>query len=264
MSATIWFGFVLGVLGWVVQETVVPVLVLSKNKILEYYQRFFGKRNILILGAPESGKTSLVLLLTKGEPYYLDDQGRIQKPDRTVGVALIDESITGLNLTQLNERDQIPADVGGEFHEQWKQLIRDTNPHGIIYMVDARLDEEALEQEVGSIFEYVLSQYPTGIGHSLAGTADSSKKNRPEPNQGNGKHLLSVHIFLNYMDQLDAKAIQTKPYQVAEWFKQRLESPLHQHIQTLQWGVSIIQLSPLAIQWSEAELALEKFGNSLK
>jgi hypothetical protein len=154
-------------------------VIVTQDKIKRKYRENFENRNILILGAPEAGKTSLIQLLTTGKPGFITSNGNVRGPDPTTGVVIIGEPADGLDTEQINHRENIPVDVAGDFTGLWRGIIKDINPHGIIYMLDGRRRDQELIADIENIFHHVLSEYPY-----------------------EAKRLRALHIFINHSDQL--------------------------------------------------------------
>jgi hypothetical protein len=160
---------------WIIQNFGEEIVVYGKNAITKALQYIFKNRIILILGARESGKTSLIHFIHTAKPY-IEVDGEKQSPNPTLGAVIVDEEI---EVSKSAERKwgKIEKDVSGDFRDLWKELIAELNPDGIIYMIDGRLENEALKQAVQEIFSDVLSEYK----HDL-------------------RNLKVLHIFANFAD----------------------------------------------------------------
>lgn len=236
------YGIAIAAGGLVAREIIAPFFIIGKKTLQRNYRRLFERRNILILGAPQSGKTSLILLMVKNRPYLKDAKGVKSSPDKTVGVAVVEDEVSdSLGTKNFNKLEQILADVGGEYVNQWKQLIEELDPHGIVYMLDARKSDDELVEDMEKIFDFVLAQYPTHL-----------------------RNLRALHIFANFSDSIDDANRRKKPHQIIQIFDRRFSARMYDKLRNLRWNVSTTHLSPDADEWTDAIVALEKFGHDLR
>jgi hypothetical protein len=135
-------------------------------------------------------------------------------------------------------------DLSGEeeFRQIWEQVIWDIDPHGIIYMIDSRLDSQELENKLQEIFDFVLEHY-----------------------KGNPRRLMTLYIFANRTDQLPqninySTAIVEKDIKIKKYLDEKLRTPDYRHLSNLQYDVSFAHLSPNAKDWPDANAAIQKFG----
>jgi hypothetical protein len=211
------------------------VITFTADKVQENLRYIFKGREIAILGERSSGKTSLVYFLQYGKPFEIK-QNKVNRPEPTFGSVVV-----GSN------------DVSGDkdYRELWKELIKDTNPHGIIYLLDGRLSPEATKVAIASIFTDILSCYLDKV--SLNGMSDIKLK--------------AFHIFVSYSDQWgtsDAIKIM-KVTQVKLDYLSELDREEHKYFKNMgvKFDVSIMNLSPSANNWDETVRALTMFGTDL-
>lgn len=232
----------IAVFGWLLNSYGKTVINLTVNQIQSRWQYIFHKRNIVILGAAGSGKTSLIYFLRDGKPYT-EVNGKPRAPTPTSGAVVMDANVRISNETKVKWA-KIAKDVSGDedFRDLWKEVIREIDPHGIIYMIDGRLTGDQFKASIEGIFEDVLSEYTKGAGQ-----------------------LTALHVFLNFSDlwATNRRIRVEKAQAVQVYFERRLEQPQYKYLQNLQLGVSIVQLSPSRRPWDEVESALEKFGADL-
>jgi len=236
---TVWIGFLTRIAAWIIQNFGEELVVLGKNTVTKGLQYIFKKRVIMILGARESGKTSLIHFMHKGKPY-IEIDGQRQSPNPTLGAVIVDEEMEVSKSTE-KKWGKIEKDVSGDFRDLWKDLIADLNPDGIIYMVDGRQEENTLKYAVQEIFSDVLSEYK----HDL-------------------RNLKVLHIFANFTDIWSKNPLtETRKINfVKESFEEtRLEYP---GMTILSVMVSATQLSPKLNAWPETVRALEHFAADLE
>ncbi|HEX4353632.1 MAG TPA: hypothetical protein VHZ95_11970 [Polyangiales bacterium] len=76
------------IIRWVVRTFGKDILIVVKDSIQSKYRKTFASRNILILGPKQAGKSSLLQLVTSGQPYEVVG-GEIRAPAPTaLGAAL--------------------------------------------------------------------------------------------------------------------------------------------------------------------------------
>lgn len=202
----------------------------------------FRGRIIMILGPTNSGKTALLYLMQNNTPYKIINN-EIQEPEPTLGVILVDEKVEISKDAEIRMA-KVKNDVGGEFRDEWKNLIIDLNPHGIIYMLDGR-EADRLQNDVHDLFEDVLK-----VGQN--------------PKYLN--KLTAVHIFLNFADKWaenDPVLAVKRKNAVTEYFEEIRYTPAYQQLANLNFMVSLTQLSPRRTTWPEVERALKLFATDL-
>jgi GTPase SAR1 family protein len=227
---------------WLLNSYGKSVITVAKREVQSRWQYLFHKRNIVILGAAGSGKTSLIYFLKHGKPYQEVD-GKVKPPEPTSGAVVIDTNVQISSETRAKWA-KIAKDVTGdkEFRDLWKTTIREIDPHGIIYMVDGRLDNDRFKISVEDIFQDVLSEYTKGSGN-----------------------LAALHVFLNFADYwAKDRAIRAERARAVDvYFERQMLRSEYRYLQNLKFQVSVVQLSSNRRSWEEAENALEKFGADL-
>lgn len=234
----VWIDFLTKIAAWLIKNYGEDILIFGKNAIKKSLQYIFKNRVILILGARESGKTSLIHFIHKDKPY-IEIDGERQPPNPTLGAVIVDEEIE-VSKSAEKKWGKIEKDVSGDFRDLWKQLIAELNPDGIIYMIDGRLENDGLKASIQEIFSDVLSEYK----HDL-------------------RKLKVLHIFANFTDIWSKNSLTEtrKINQIRECFEEtRLEYP---NMTKLSVMASATQLSPKLNAWPEAIRALEHFGADL-
>ena len=220
------------------------LVMTSVNSIVKAYRHHFEEKNILIFGDPLAGKTCLMLLLTTGKPYQIDKKGQKLLPSRTTGISEVNAAIIAHpGRGNFNRLEKVLKDVGGDatYWHEWKKLIREVNPHGIIYMIDGKHNDEGLICSVDNIFTQILSQYPTDL-----------------------RNLRALHIFVNYADVVGDSEIYHKVAKITTAFQKRFDSPNNRKLRSLRWKVAPTHLSPNASSWPESHNALNSFGHDLR
>lgn len=228
--------------GLLLARAAVPLFFYTRDAVLSAYRSMFEDHNLVILGGPQSGKTSLILLLTTGKPYFLGPNGEIIHPERTAGAVFVGKSASEkLRLEKIGSREHIPQDVGGEFIEKWKAIIREVDPHGIIYMIDGRLPNEQLAHAVDDIFFIIAPLYSSGL-----------------------RHLRALHIFVNFTDQLSQRRTNEVIDMVTASFSTRASNPNLRYLRGLRSLVSPTHLSADCDAWPQTLTALEAFGTHMR
>lgn len=214
--------------------------VITKKQIQKGLQYIFKQRTIMILGAKETGKTALVYFLQSGKPY-LEVDGKREAPNPTLGVVLIDEKVQISKEAEI-KWGKISNDIPGDFREEWKRLISILDPHGIIYMLDGRLEEDKLKQAVQDIFSDVLLQYRDGL-----------------------RNLGAFHVFVNYSDDWlsDRLVEMNKIHVITAHFEEIRNTPAFARLVDLRVMVSATQLAMSKDSWKETERAMEHFAADL-
>jgi hypothetical protein len=230
----------------VLSRIIPPIFVFAKDKLIEKYRNIFEDHDLVILGGPQSGKSSLILFLTTGKPYLIEGNGEIKEPEPTSGVVFIGKRASkNLNIDRINNRESISKDVGGEFIEKWNQIIQEVNPHGVIYMIDGRRSFEEIESDIDTLFWIIVGNYSGG------------KKA--------GKNLRALHIFVNFCDQL-SPTLRGDVYEyVTNCFARKMKNPNLRYVDSrIKSLIHLTQLSSKSSSWSEIEKALELFGLHMK
>jgi Signal recognition particle receptor beta subunit len=218
------------------------IFVNSRKGLTSLYRNTFENHDFAIFGGRGSGKTSLNLFLTTGRPYQIGKDGEIIPPSPTSGVVFVGESVSkNLKFSKLSNRDRSLIDVPGEFLDGWKESIEKVNPHGIIYMIDARLPEEDISDTMENLFTVVLQCYRT----------DKRK-------------LRAIHIFLNFADQLNSEQKRKVNFLVTKKYDSRRGDPNFKNIKEIKSLVTLMHLSPEETCWDEAMQALEDFGTHIR
>jgi hypothetical protein len=221
---------------WFVATFGKEIVVVVKDAVRSQYRRFFAARNILILGPKQSGKSSLLLYLTKGQPFeVVNDQ--IRPPAPTALAAIVDEKFALQKDKWLHLKRDVPGDL--DLRDTWAQAIVDIQPFGIIYMIDGRQADDALREDVRGIRGLVLDNYSTGTGH-----------------------LATLHVLVNFADYwvTSANEARRRLRVVREELEALTEAPVWS---SLRIGVAETQLSPNKKSWDETKRALEHFGVDL-
>jgi hypothetical protein len=218
------------------------------DNIQQRFRNIFLKRNILFLGDKGSGKTSLLYYLQNGRPLAQNNR----PPEPTFGAVVLDSTvIKTYSKARKEQLAKIVADVSGDksFRHLWKEIINDTDPHGIIYMLDGRIKDENVEAAVAPIFEDVLSVYDKKSGYKdLA-----------------NHRLKALHVFVSFSDYWASSksVIGVKESYVKMAFLKEFEKPEYAHLQNINFAISIINLSPVKTEWPEVDRALTLFGADL-
>jgi hypothetical protein len=204
------------------------------EKIRRIYRVYFEGRNILVLGAKQTGKTSLINFLHAGKPYE-EVEGEKQALNPTSGAAVIDKKVR----VNKDKPRRIPKDVGGEpaFRLLWAQMIKELEPEGIIYMIDGRLSAAKLKQAVNELRSDVLKHF-----------------------ERDAQELIALHIFMNYSDKWGSspKEIRRRIRIVRDALENAIEG--NAILENIRYDYSETQLNPDADSWLEANRAVHKFG----
>ena len=224
-----------------------PVIIKTSKNLTYFYRSKFENRNIAIFGDSQSGKTSLLLLLTTGRPYKTGSNGEIIEPEPTNGIVIVDEGVyKNLNLKNINNRDRVSRDVNGELVDDWQEIIDQVNPHGIIYMVDARASNSEIQETIKLLFNVVIMRYRTNWRNH---------------------RLRSLHIYANFTDKINPERkdqIISLINHQCQLMGRALDLEKADYLKSIQYLISLIQLSPKETDWKEAKYALEEFGTHLR
>jgi hypothetical protein len=222
------------VASWLLRTFGLQILLLAKEALESQWRRLFASRNILILGAQQTGKSSLALFLQKGKPYQIVD-GEIRPPDPTAATVIVDRKFAVQNGHWLRIKQDLPGDP--DLRSTWATAVKEIHPAGIIYMIDGRAD---LDQAVADGFALLLAHYASGP-----------------------RELLAFHIFVNHCDAWarTPAAERERLAQVTAKFEELRHG--HQQLETLRFSASATQLSPHRRAWPEVVRALHRFGADL-
>ncbi|MBW4631972.1 MAG: hypothetical protein KME30_08735 [Iphinoe sp. HA4291-MV1] len=228
------------------------VIGVAVNNIKQRYQNIFAKRNIAILGYKGSGKTSLIFYLQSGKPLAIKNN-EVHRPEPTVGSVVIDSTVRTYNESDKKRLAKIIADVSGDkaFRHLWKELIKDIDPHGIIYMLDGKLGntQESITTALEPIFNDIFSYYTENINYKNV----------------NSYRLQVFHIFISFSDHwaTSKSTIAIKESMVKMAFLKEFEQAKFKHLESIRFNVSTMNLSPNANEWKETDRALNQFGADL-
>ena len=120
------WGIILGALALIIG---IPAFVFSIVPSFRSIKAWGTRKQIAIFGPQAAGKSSLV--------SYLRRESVPRKHIPTAGAPTygrIVYDLTGEKVTYFTARTLV--DVGGEFREQWIAVVREYNPHGLIYVID--------------------------------------------------------------------------------------------------------------------------------
>jgi hypothetical protein len=224
-----------------VQEHGADVLVWLVRTLKRIWAKRFAKKNIVVLGPKQSGKSSLICYLAEGRPFKTVNGG-IQTPDPTGAAVILSEDFK-LPDGAVPVGIKVAQDVGGDpvFRTQWKDLLQVVRPHGIIYMLNGSLDDRALSTGIDELFRDVLSLYKDGPGA-----------------------LASLHIFLNFADQWKtAPGVEERRIDSVRdlWREAKGRHPeLAVALDHIRFHIAATQLSPHGKAWPETDRALNHFS----
>lgn len=228
------------ILRWFKDNFGEDINVITKNQVQKVFQYIFKQRTIMILGAKETGKTALLYFLRERKPY-IEVDGKREAPNPTLGVVVIDDKVK-ISKEVEAKWGRITNDIPGDFRDEWKRLIANLDPHGIIYMIDGRLQMDELRQAVQELFNDVLSQYKDGL-----------------------RNLAACHIFANYADEWanDRLVEMNTIHTITTFFEEVRNTPAYARLIDLRVMVSATQLAIDKNSWKETERALEHFAADL-
>lgn len=213
--------------------------VILNEKLQHQWARLFGARNILILGPTQSGKTSLVLYLKNGKPFYVEQDGGQHSPNPTSSIAIIGAKSSVGRGQWVKVASDVPGDVA--LRETWKQVIDQVAPHGIIFMLDGQRTEMDLIEEIKTTLNSdVLSNFKSGA-----------------------RQLATLHVFLNFSDRWapDAAGARGKEAAVFRAFDELVRD--YEKLKYLRFAVSTTHLAPDHNSWAEMKRALQRFAIDL-
>ncbi|MCW1967114.1 MAG: hypothetical protein KIH69_003195 [Anaerolineae bacterium] len=228
------------------------------QKVINFIKRPFDNRNVLILGAQGSGKTSLLNYLSSGKPYIEDLHGNRIAPSPTANIAIINEHIDdAANIEKLNwvqrllqaPNEKLLRDVAGELvtseNEVEKQkllsIFKEIDPHGIIYLIDGRKSGPALKHAVDEAFEYVLARY----------CAEQ-------------RRLRAFHLFVGFCDQMNFDERANKLGEVTTLFSLRSRVPTYKWLSQINVSMALTHLNIEANYWQETDTAINQFRKHME
>ncbi len=147
-------------------------LFLARKQIGNFLRSINPKDSIAIFGPKECGKTTLIKYL---QGKRLPEQHISTFGAQPVGKIVFD--LSGNETYFFRSREMY--DVGGEHRNQWRAIIEEQNPNGIIYIIDTTTP---LEEHAG--LEHIAQIYHDIRTHEV----------------GNRISLKSLLIFLNKCD----------------------------------------------------------------
>jgi hypothetical protein len=213
------------------------IIVIAVDKVQSKWRETFANRNIAVLGNKESGKTALIYYVQYGKPYVLSN-GQVNPPNPTFASVIVGKKFELQKGNWLSIKTDVPGDKA--LRDTWKDVIANTKPEGIIYMIDGRLPPDKLIQEVDDIFVDVLDVFK-----------DKSAE------------LKVLHIFVNFCDQwaTTPKAQREVVRAVQDRFEDKMD--YYKRVPDFRFGVSQTQLAPKKSSWPEVDRALLHFGADL-
>jgi hypothetical protein len=222
---------------WLLKTFGLDILLLVKDALESQWRRMFASRNILILGAQQTGKSSLATFLQSGKPYQVV-AGEVRPPDPTAATVIVDRKFAVQNGHWLRIKLDLPGDP--DLRATWAAALREIHPAGIIYMIDGRLDDAALGRAADDAVAVLLAQYASGT-----------------------RELLTLHMFVNHCDAWATSPAAERDglTRVAAIFEARRRP--HHALDTLRFTASATQLSPNRRAWPEVTRALHRFGADL-
>ncbi len=225
-----------GVASWLLKTFGLDILLLAKDALQSQWRRLFASRNILIVGAQQTGKSSLAAFLQRGRPYQVVD-GEVRPPDPTAATVIVDRKFA-VQKHWLRIKVDLPGDP--DLRTTWGAALKEVHPAGIIYMVDGRLDRAGIERTADEAVALLLAQYGAGT-----------------------RELLALHMFVNHCDAWATTPAAEREglTRVTAAFEERRRP--HPALQTLRFAASATQLSPNRRSWPEVTRALHRFGADL-
>jgi hypothetical protein len=229
---------IIGVQKRLVQEHGADVLVWFGTTLKRVWALRFAKKNIVVLGPKQSGKSSLICYLAEGRPFKMVD-GIVRTPDPTGAAVILSEDFKLPDGVGVAVGQDVPGDP--VFRTQWKDLLQLVRPHGIIYMLDGSLGERAIRAGVDELFRDVLSHYKAGSGS-----------------------LASLHIFLNFADKWrTAPGVEERGIECARgfWYEAKSRHPeLGCALDYIRFYIAATHLSPHVKAWPDTDRALNHFS----
>ena len=225
------------VTSWLLRTFGLDILLLARDALESQWRRLFASRNILILGAQQTGKSSLAQFLRTGKPYQVVD-GEVRPPDPTAATVIVDRKFAVQHGQWVRIRRDLPGDP--DLRATWAAAIKEVHPTGIIYMLDGRLDQPRRDQAIDDAVGFVQAQYPAGT-----------------------RELVALHMFVNHCDAwATTPAVERERLgEVTAAFEARRRG--HQGLEVLRFAASATQLSANRRAWPEVIRALHRFGADL-
>jgi hypothetical protein len=222
---------------WLLKTFGLDILLLVKDALESQWRRVFASRSVLILGAQQTGKSSLATFLQKGKPYQVVD-GEVRPPDPTAATVIVDRKFAVQHGHWLRLKLDLPGDP--DLRATWTAALREVHPTGIIYMIDGRLQGAPLARAAEDAVELLLALYGGGT-----------------------RELLALHLFVNHCDAWATSpgAERERLAEVTRAFEARRQG--HHALDTLRFAASATQLSPNRRSWPEVTRALHRFGADL-
>ncbi len=224
-------------IAWIIKTFGKEIAIVIGRELQRIWARLFTNGNFAILGAKGTGKTALLWFLSTGKPFKVV-KGRIILPEPTAGAVIVNKAFE----LQKGNWLSLKKEVGGEviYRDLWRQIIADIDPRGIIYMLDGRLDGEALRAAATEAVTDALSHY----------TAQR-------------RSLVAFHVFLSFSDDwaTTSSVARRKLDLVSEPIVELIRR--HASLDNLRFHVSLTELSPARDSWPEIRRALHHFGADL-
>jgi hypothetical protein len=224
---------------WLYENYGQEISAVVLKQLKSVWAKMFSKKNFLILGNRQSGKTSLILLMTDGHPYKLI-KGQKETPNPTAASMVIDKPFTPDKGAWLKIKQDVPGDLA--LRETWKQAITDVKPEGIIYMIDGRLEGKQLQRTIKEADEWVFEQYKSDL-----------------------RELKALHVFINFSDlwATNPSARMHKEREIRKAFDAALDGRESlKHLSSFE--IHSVHLCPNAKEWKDAEKALKHFSVALE
>lgn len=224
---------------WLYQNYGKEISAVVSKQLQSVYARLFSKKNILILGNRQCGKTALVLLMTEGHPYK-QVKGEKEMPNPTALSAVIDKPFTPDKGAWLRIKQDVPGDIA--LRDTWRQAMIDVKPEGIIYMVDGRLGSKEIKKAIKEADDWVLEFYNNDI-----------------------RELKAFHVFVNFSDlwATSPESRRTTERLIRAGFEKLLDQRAAlKHLGS--FSIQSIQLALNATDWKDAQKALKHFAVALE
>jgi len=217
------------------------IIILVKDKLSSVYRRVFDNQNIVVLGEKQSGKTSLIWLLTKGQPFVVDKDGDKLNPNPTGAPSDVNGNFEFQPGNWCRVKKDVPGDAA--LRKFWLEALREANPAGLIYMLDGRVlddDNTRLKEHLDALFREIQAMYDADINN-----------------------LRALSILVNFSDKwCSSSAEKRRRVRIIEdCLAERIES--FERMKSVKTRVSSSNLDPGQTQWEETQNALLCFGADL-
>lgn len=223
---------------WIITNFGDEILQLTKDALQREWKRRFQKRPFLVFGPSESGKSSLALFLEQGQPYKMRDGKKIG-PDPTLAPVLVGHT-KKFDTASIKLQADVPGDE--KLRDCWAQVLAETKPRGIIYMIDGRKSEEQLFLDLEPIRTHILP-----------------------PHQGGQLDLKALHVFVSFSDLWSKTHEPTWGLKITQKVTECLVQILSDlNLEKLRIKVSLVHLNPEADAWDDVTAALEQFASDLR